>query len=161
MRGHRVSWLRADALASLALVAVALPSQIATARLANLPATAGLYAFVARSLLFALLGTSPHLSVGADSTTAPVLATGVASIAAVGSARYAVAMAFTELLVGALLLAVGLLRLGWIAEFLSTPVMTGFLAGIGVEIIVRQFPAVLGVTGGGTSTVCRIREVVG
>jgi sulfate permease, SulP family len=88
LRGYRASWLAADALAGLTLVAVALPGQMATAQLANLPAVAGLYAFVAGSLVYALLGTNPHLSVGADSTIAPLLATGVASVAAVGTSSY-------------------------------------------------------------------------
>lgn len=160
LRGYQASWLGADALAGLTLVAVALPSQMATAQLANLPAVTGLYAFVAGSLLFAVLGTSRQLSVGADSTIAPVLATGVATIAVVGTAHYGTAMAFTALLVGALLVAVGLLRLGWISEFLSTPVITGVLAGIAVEIVVRQLPIILGLPGGGTSTISRLRHVV-
>ncbi|MHB1534679.1 MAG: SulP family inorganic anion transporter [Acidimicrobiales bacterium] len=160
LRGYRSSWLSADALAGLTLVAVALPSQMATARLANLPAVAGLYAFVAGSLLYALLGTNGHLSVGADSTIAPVLAAGVGSVAAVGTYRYGTVMAFTAVLVGALLVAVGLFRLGWISEFLSTPVVTGTLAGIAVEIAVRQLPILLGVTGGGTTTIGRLRHVI-
>jgi SulP family sulfate permease len=160
LRDYRVSGLGADALAGLALVAVALPSQMATARLAGLPAVDGLYAFVAGSLLYALIGTSRHLSVGADSTIAPVLAAGVASIAAVGTGGYRAGMALTAVLVGVLLVVAGLLRLGWIAEFLSTPVTTGVLAGIGVEIAVRQLPVVLGISGGGTTTIGRIRHVV-
>jgi sulfate permease, SulP family len=159
LRGYRTSWLAADALAGLTLVAVAVPSQMATAHLASLPSTAGLYAFIAGSLLYALLGPNRHLSVGADSTIAPVLATGVASLAALGTARYAAGMALAALLVGALLLAVGLLRMGWIAEFLSTPVITGILAGIAVEIIVRQLPIVLGLRAGGTTTISRLRSV--
>lgn len=161
LREYRASWLSADVLAGLALVAVALPSQMATAQLASLPAVVGLYAFIAGSLLFALLGTSRYLSVGADSTIAPILAVGVASAAAAaGPSGYATVMACTALLVGALLVAVGLLRLGWIAEFLSTPVITGVLAGIAVEIVVRQMPVILGVTGGGTTTIGRISSVV-
>jgi SulP family sulfate permease len=159
LRGYQKSWLAADALAGLTLVAVALPSQMATARLANLPAVAGLYAFIAGSLLYALLGPNRHLSVGADSTIAPVLATGVASIAAVGTAHYAAGMVLAALLVGAVLLAVGLLRMGWIAEFLSTPVITGILAGIAVEIVVRQLPIILGVPTTGTTTFSRLRAV--
>jgi high affinity sulfate transporter 1 len=160
LRGYRTAWLGADVLAGLGLVAVALPSQMATARLADLPAVVGLYAFVAGSVLYALIGANRHLSVGADSTIAPVLAAGVASIAAVGTSRYAAAMAFTALLVGVLLLAVGLFRLGWISELLSTPVITGILAGIAVEIVVRQLPVILGVTGGGTTTIGRLRTVL-
>jgi sulfate permease, SulP family len=161
LRGYRAAWLGADALAGLTLVAVVLPGQMATARLANLPAVAGLYAFVAGSLVYALLGTNRHLSVGADSTIAPLLATGVASIAAAGTAGYGTVMAFTALLVGGLLVAVGLCRLGWISEFLSTPVITGVLAGIAVEIVVRQIPVILGVSGGGTTTIDRVRQVAG
>jgi high affinity sulfate transporter 1 len=161
LRGYRRTWLGADALAALTLVAVALPSQMATARLAGLPAVAGLYAFIGGSLLFAVLGTNRHLSVGADSTIAPVLATAAAAVAATGTVRYAATMAFTALLVGALLVAVGLLRLGWISEFLSTPVITGVLAGISVEIVVRQFPVILGVKGGGSTTLGRLRDLSG
>ena len=158
LRDYRASWLSADALAALALVAVALPSQMATAQLANLPAVAGLYAFIAGSLLYAALGTNRHLSVGADSTIAPILAVGVAAAAA-GTSGYSAVMAFTALLVGALLVVAGLCRLGWIAEFLSTPVIDGLLAGIAVEIVVRQIPVILGLAGGGTTTIGRLRRV--
>ena len=147
MRGYRSSWLSKDALASLALVAIALPSQMATARLAGVPVVFGLYAFVAGTVLYALIGTNRHLSVGADSTIAPVLAVGVASIAVVGTSRYMTVMALAALLIGVVLIMVGVLRLGWIAEFLSTPVIGGVLGGIAVEIVVRQLPSVLGVSG--------------
>jgi sulfate permease, SulP family len=160
LRGYRASWLGADVLGGLTLIAVALPSQLATAQLANLPVVTGLYTFVAGSLLYGLFGKSRHLSVGADSTIAPVLATGVASIAVVGTAGYATAMGVAALMVGVLLVAVGLLKFGWISELLSTPVVTGLLAGISVEIIVRQLPTVLGVPGGGSSTISRVRDVV-
>jgi high affinity sulfate transporter 1 len=159
LRDYQASWLGADALAGLTLVAVALPGQIATARLAGMPASAGLYAFAAGSLAYALLGTNRRLSVGADSTIAPVLATGVAAVA-VGSG-YGLAMAVTALMVGAALIAVGAFRLGWIADFLSTPVITGILAGIAVEIVARQIPAILGVPGGATTTIGEIRRVAG
>ncbi|MGH3184717.1 MAG: SulP family inorganic anion transporter, partial [Streptosporangiaceae bacterium] len=76
-----------------------------------------------------------------------------------GTPRYAHLVSFLALRVGGLLIAVGLLRLGWIGEFLSIPVVTGILAGIAVEIIVRQLPAILGVPGGGTTTVGRVQKV--
>jgi MFS superfamily sulfate permease-like transporter len=148
-------------LAALTLVAVALPSQMATARLAGLPPVVGLYAFLSGSLLYAALGTKPHLSVGADSTIAPVLATAATAVAAAGSAGYAATLAFMALVVGALLIVVGLLRLGWISDFLSTPVVTGVLAGIAVEIVVRQLPVILGVKGGGTTTLGRLGVLSG
>lgn len=161
LRGYQASWLVPDVLAGLTLVAIALPEQMATARLANMPAVAGLYAFIAGSLLFAVLGRSRQMSVGADSTIAPVLAAAAAALAAAGTPRYAHLVSLLALMVGALVIAVGLMGLGWIAEFLSTPVITGVLAGIAVEILVRQLPAVLGLTGGGTTTVGRVRTVVG
>ncbi|MGI9009021.1 MAG: SulP family inorganic anion transporter [Streptosporangiaceae bacterium] len=161
LRGYRRSWLWPDVLAGLALAAIAVPGQMATARLAGMPAVAGLYAFLAGSLLFAVLGRSRQMSVGADSTIAPVLAASAAAVAAAGTLRYADLVSFLALMAGALLIAVGLLRLGWIAEFLSTPVVTGVLAGIGVEILVRQLPAILGVAGGGTTTVSRVQAIAG
>jgi len=159
LRGYQAAWLGPDVLAGLTLVAIAVPEQMATARLANMPAVAGLYAFIAGSVLFAVLGRSGRLSVGADSTIAPVMAAGVAAIAAVGTPRYIHLVSLLAILVGALVVAVGLLRLGWISEFLSMPVITGVLAGIAVEIVVRQLPPVLGLRGGGTTTVGRLRTV--
>jgi high affinity sulfate transporter 1 len=147
-------------LAGLTLVAVALPSQMATARLADLPAVDGLYAFIAGTVVFAIIGSNRHLSIGADSTIAPVLAVGVASVALAGTSRYGTTMAVAALFVGAVLIVVGVCRLGWIAEFLSIPVITGVLGGIAVEIIVRQLPIILGVAGGGTTTISRLQHVV-
>jgi len=161
LRHYQTSWLVPDVLAGLTLVAIAVPEQMATARLANVAATTGLYAFVAGSLVFAALGLSRQLSVGADSTIAPVLAAGAAAIAAVGTPRYSHLVSLLALLVGALVIAVGLLRLGWIASFLSTPVVTGVLAGIAIQIVARQLPSVLGLPGGGTTTVGRVRKAVG
>lgn len=161
LRGDRAVRLRPDVLAGLTLVAIAVPEQMATARLAGMPAVTGLYAFIAGSLLFAVLGRSPVVSVGADSTIAPVLAAGAAGVVAVGSRGYPQVVSLLALMVGALVAGAGLLRLGWISEFLSTPVITGVLAGIAVDIGVRQLPAVLGVAGGGTTTLARLRTVAG
>ena len=147
-------------IAGLTLVAIAVPEQMATARLANMPAVTGLYAFVIGSLMIALLGASRQMSVGADSTIAPVAAAGVLTLAAAGTPQYQHLIAFLAIVVGVILLLVGLLRLGWIADFISTPVVTGILAGIAVEIFVRQVPAVLGLRGGGVSTIDRLRHII-
>ncbi len=160
LRGYQSSWLVPDLAAGLTLVAIAVPEQIATAHLAAMPAVAGLYAFVAGSVLFALLGRHHQMSVGADSTIAPVFAAGVATIAATGTPAYPRLVSMTALLVGALLVVAGLLRLGWVADFFPLPVVTGVLAGIGVEILVHQLPTVLGLPGGGSTTLGRVRAVV-
>lgn len=153
--GYKKSWLAPDLTAGLTLVAIAIPEQMATAHLANMPAVAGFYAFIAGSVLFALLGPHRQMSVGADSTIAPVFAAGVAAVAATGSAAYTHLVSTTALVVGALLVVAGLLRFGWIADFFPQPVVTGVLAGIGVEILVKQVPTVLGLPGGGTTTIGR------
>lgn len=159
LQGYQAAWLTPDLIAGLTLLAIAVPEQMATARLAVMPPITGLYAFVAGSLMIALLGGSRQMSVGADSTIAPVFAAGVATVAVAGTVPYQHLVTFLALVVGAVLLAVGLLRLGWIADFISTPVVTGILAGIAVEIVVRQIPAVLGLKGGGTTTIGRVRLI--
>jgi high affinity sulfate transporter 1 len=160
LKGYRRSWLVADVTAGLTLVAIAIPEQMATAHLANMPAVAGFYAFISGSLLFAVLGRHSRMSVGADSTIAPVFAAGVAAVAATGSPDYTHLVSTVALMVGALLVGAGLLRLGWIADFLPLPVIDGLLAGIGVEILVKQLPTVFGLPGGGTTTIGRARAVI-
>jgi sulfate permease, SulP family len=144
LHGYRPSWLAGDVVAALTLAAIALPEQLATARLMGMPPLAGLLAFVAGTLMFAAVGTNRFMSVGADSTIAPIMASGLAVIASSGTAGYASAAGALALLVGLLLLIAGAARLGWIADLLSIPVTTGFLAGIAVHIIVGQLPGLLG-----------------
>jgi sulfate permease, SulP family len=145
LRGYGLSWLPGDLLAATTLAAIAIPEQLATARLAGMPPMAGLFSFAAGSVAFAAFGTNRYVSVGADSTIAPIMASGLAAIAAAGVGRYPALVSLLALLVGLVLLASFLLRLGWIADLLSVPVTTGFLAGISVHIIVGQLPAVLGI----------------
>jgi sulfate permease, SulP family len=145
LRGYHVSHLTGDLIAGLTLAAIAIPEQMATARLGGFPPQLGFLAFVAGSLGFALLGGNRFLSCGADSTITPIFAGGLVLLAATGSPQYlqlAIALAF---LVGLLLVLSGLFRLGGIANLLSQPVMVGFLAGIAVHILVSQMPVVLGV----------------
>jgi sulfate permease, SulP family len=145
LRGYGLSWLSGDLLAATTLAAIAIPEQLATARLAGVPPMAGLLSFAAGSLAFAAFGTNRYISVGADSTIAPIMAGGLAAIASVGSGQYVAMVSLLALLVGVVLLVSYLLRLGWVADLLSVPVTTGFLAGISVHIIVGQLPAVLGI----------------
>jgi len=120
----------------------------------------GLYAFVAGTVMFALLGSNRHLSVGADSTIAPLLAVGVARLAAAGSPRYVALVGLLAVLVGVLVGLVGVLRLGWIAEFLSTPIITGFLAGVAVIIVIHQLPDLLGLPSTSGSSLQRVSAVL-
>src|SRR5580704_10193006 len=88
LRGYQRSWAGADVVAGLTLLVIAVPEQLATSRLAGMPPITGFYAFIAGTVLFALLGSNPQLSVGADSTIAPLFAVGVAHLAPVGSTDY-------------------------------------------------------------------------
>jgi len=145
LRGYHLSHLPGDLVAGLTLAAIAIPEQMATARLGGFPPQLGFLAFVAGSLGFALLGGNRFLSCGADSTITPIFAGGLALLAAAGSPEYQPLAIALALLVGLFLILSGVFRLGGIANLLSTPVMVGFLAGIAVHILVSQMPVVLGV----------------
>jgi high affinity sulfate transporter 1 len=142
--GYRRGWAGADAVAGITLLVIAVPEQLATSRLAGMPPLTGFYASVAGTVLFALLGSNPQLSVGADSTIAPLFAVGVARFAAAGSERYVDYVSILAVMVGVIVILVSVLRLGWIAEFLSAPIVTGFLSGVAVIIVVRELPAFFG-----------------
>ena len=144
LSGYRAGALPVDLVAGVTLVAIAVPEQLATARLAGMPVVAGLYAFLAAVVVFAFVGSNRVLSVGADSTIAPMLAVAVAAVAGSAGGRYGGDMALLSLLVGLLVIAVGVARMGWIADFLSVPVVAGFLAGIAVTIVAGQLSEVLG-----------------
>lgn len=153
-----------DIAAAFALAAVAIPEQLATARLAGVPPALGLVVFVAASLGFFFLGANRCLSAGADSTIAPIFASALALLAASGSPHYLALAAALALMVGAIVAAAGLLRLGWIARLLSIPVVTGFLAGIAIHILVSQLPALLGlknIPGGFFATAAAIVHQIG
>jgi high affinity sulfate transporter 1 len=148
LTGYQTAWIVADIIAGITLVAIAIPEQMATAQLAGMPVQTGLYAFIAGGLAIAIFGSSRQMSVGADSTIAPIFAAGVAGMAAAGTAEYAGLTIFLALMVGALLVVIGLLKMGWIADLLAVPITTGFLAGIGITIIVGQLPDIFGVSKG-------------
>ena len=144
LHGYQRSWAGADLVAGLTLLAIAVPQQLATSRLAGMPPVTGFYAFVAGTVLFALLGANRQMSVGADSTIAPLFAAGVSAFALTGSARYVDLVEILAVMVGLMVMLVSVLRLGWIAEFLSTPIITGFLSGVALIIIAHQLPEFFG-----------------
>ncbi len=157
---YRPSWLVSDAIAAVTLAAIAIPEQLATARLVGMPPMAGLLAFAAGTFAFAAFGANRFMSVGADSTIAPIMASALAVIAAAGTAQYAGMAAALAMLVGAALLLAGLMRAGWIADLLSIPVTTGFLAGISVHIIVGQLPDLLGLPAANGDVLNRFADIL-
>ena len=136
--GWRPADLSSDAIAGLTLAVIAIPEQMATARLAGFAPQIGFVALFAGAIGFAVFGDSRRVSVGADSTIAPIFAGALAALAAAGPAHYAQAAATLGLSVGVVLMLGGALRFGFIADLLSIPVTTGFLVGIAGHILVSQ-----------------------
>src|SRR6478672_11053064 len=122
LHGYSLSQLPRDAIAALILTAIAVPGQLATARLMGLPPMVGLFAFAAGSLAFAALGANRFASVAADSTIAPIMAGALVLAVEPGTPHYAALAAVLALLVGVILLVAGVFRAGWIADLLSVPV---------------------------------------
>src|SRR3984893_5733893 len=143
LQSYSLQFLARDLFAGLTLAAIAIPEQMATARLGGFAPQLGFFAFLAGSLAFAIFGSNRFLSCGADSTITPIFAGSLAVLAASGSSEYLALAAALAAMVGALLLLAGVFRLGWIADLLSIPVTTGFLAGISVHIIISQLSGIL------------------
>lgn len=145
----------AEALAGITLAALAVPEVLGYARIAGMPVVTGLYTMLIPLVVFAVLGSSRHLVVGADSATAAILAAGLAGTAAAGSAHYVRLAGTAALLCGGLLILARLIRLGFLANFLSRTVLVGFLTGVGIQVAARQLPDMLGIrpTSGNTVAV--------
>ncbi len=126
-RCFRPTDLPRDLIAGLTLAAIGVPEQMATAQLGDFSPQIGFFAFAAGSVGFAIFGSNRFLSCGADSTITPIFAGGMALMAASGSSDYQALAAALALMVGAVLIAGSLFRLGWIADLLSIPVTIGFL----------------------------------
>ena len=160
LRGFRAAALPGDLIAGLTLAAIAIPEQMATARLGGFAPQIGFFAFIAGSIGFAMFGANRFLSCGADSTITPIFAGGLLLMAASGSAEYQALAVALALMVGVILISGSLFRMGWIANLLSTPVTVGFLAGISVHILVSQLPGVLGLPAPKGPMLDRIFELV-
>jgi sulfate permease, SulP family len=161
LRDYSPGWLSGDLIAAMTLAAIAIPEQLATARLAGMAPMAGLFAFAAGTFGFAAFGANRFMSVGADSTIAPIMAGALVALAVPGSVQYAGMAATLALLVGLVLVLARIARLGWVADLLSIPVTTGFLAGISIHIIVGQLPSILGIEAIHGSLVEQFADVVG
>jgi SulP family sulfate permease len=140
----RWSWVPADLLAGVTLAALAVPQAMGYAKIAGMPVVAGLYTLLLPMAAFALLGSSRHLVVAADSATAAILAAALAGMAAPGSPDYVRLAGLTALLTGGLLLLAWVARLGFLANFLSGTVLVGFLAGLGIQVAAYQVPDMIG-----------------
>jgi high affinity sulfate transporter 1 len=144
LRTYDRTWLPRDLVAGVVLVTLLVPQGMAYAELAGLPAITGLYTTVVCLLAYALVGPSPILVLGPDSALGPMIAATILPLAG-GSEEQAIALAGTlALLVGVVTVGAGLLRLGFVADLLSNPVRTGYLAGLAVTILIGQLPKLFG-----------------
>jgi high affinity sulfate transporter 1 len=146
------AWLGPDVLAGVTLAAVAIPEVLGYTSISRTPLVTGLYTLIFPTVLFALIGSSRLLVVGADSATAAVLAAGLAALGVAGltpdTAEWVAWCSLTALVTAVLLVAARLLRLGFLGDFLSASVLIGFLTGVGVQVLTGQIPDMLGIAKG-------------
>jgi high affinity sulfate transporter 1 len=143
---YRKEWLSSDLIAGLTAAAVVIPMAMAYATIAGLPLQVGLYTALIPMLIYAILGTSRVLSVSTTSTIAILVGTQIGEIAAGGDKQSLLgALVTLSMLVGSILLLASILRLGFLANFISHPVLVGFKAGVGLLIVIDQIPKLLGI----------------
>ncbi|MCC3313411.1 SulP family inorganic anion transporter [Nocardia africana] len=145
LAGYRPQWLRADVVAGLTVWAVLVPEALAYASIAGVPPVVGLYAAVPSLVLYALAGSSRHLVVGPMSATAALSAAIVTPMAGADGGRYIALSAGLAIATGIVGLIAGAIRLGFVAAFISEPVLKGFIIGLALTIIIGQVPKLLGI----------------
>jgi SulP family sulfate permease len=143
LRHYRRAWLRSDVVAALTTWALVVPQAIAYTQIAGLPPQAGLFAAFAGLLGYALFGTCRQLSVSPTSSTAAISTAIVAPLAVGDPARFADLSAALAMLVGAVLIGLGLLRMGFVSRSITAGAQVGFMFGLGLTIIVGQLPKLL------------------
>src|SRR6266702_1541334 len=149
-----------DMLAGLTLAALGIPAVLGYAKIAGMPLVTGLYTMLLPMAAFAVLGSSRHLVVAADSATAAILAAALTGLAAVGSPEYVRLAGLAALLTAGMLLTARLARLAFLANFLSRTVLVGFLTGVGIQVAAGQLPDMLGVSAKGQSTLPKLLHTV-
>ena len=145
LRSYQRSWLRGDLIAGVTVAAYLIPQVMAYAAVAGVRPVAGLWAALPALVIYAALGSSRSLSMGPESTTALMTAIAIGPLAAGDPARYASLAASLALLVGLMTLGAWLLRLGFVADLLSRPVLVGYMTGLALIMIADQLGRVTGV----------------
>ena len=146
------SWLRGDLIAGLTVAALVVPKSLGYAGIASVPIQYGLYAAAVGAILYAIFGTSRQIATGPSSALAAVAASAVIAAGVSGSDDAVTLVATTSLVTGLFFLLLALFKMGWIAQFLSKAVITGFLFGAAIEVVVGELPKITGTTGGGANS---------
>src|SRR5215471_10848500 len=144
---YRREWLSSDVFAGLALWAVMVPEAMAYAGIVGVPPVMGLYTIVPALLAYAVFGTSRQLVVGPDTATGLISALTVGVVATQGTADFNTLTSTLAVLIGLFFFSFGVMRLGWVASFIPTPVMRGFIEGLVYVTIIGQVPHLLGISG--------------
>jgi SulP family sulfate permease len=142
-----------DLIAGVTLAALAIPEVMGYTSIAGMPVITGLYTILLPMFAFAIFGSSRHLVVGADSATAAVMAAGLAGLAVAQTTQYVALAGLMALMAGAFLIVARLVRLGFLADFLSRTVLIGFLTGVGIQVACGQVGGMLGIPDGKGVTV--------
>ena len=158
LRDYQFSWLPKDLAAGITLGMVMIPVGLAFGALAGVP-LGGLYAGMVPLIAYAMFGSSRQLIIGPDASMAALVAASLAPLAGGDAARLAVMACLLSVLIGLICLLGALLRLGFMADFLAKQVIVGFMHGLAVVIAVGQLPKLLGVQGGGETTVAQFMTV--
>jgi high affinity sulfate transporter 1 len=161
LAGYHRTWLRGDVIAGVTVAAYVVPQVMAYSAVAGLPPVVGLWAILAPLAAYALFGSSRTLSVGPESATALLTATTVAPLAAGEPGRYAMLAATLAVVAGVLGILAWLARLGFLADLLSKPILTGYLAGLAVTMVVGQLERVTGVPASGSTFLSELRSFLG
>ena len=145
-----------EIIAGITLAALAIPEVMGYTKISGTPVITGLYTILIPMALFAIFGSSRHLVVGADSATAAILAAGLVGLASVGSDEYVALAAVLAILVAVFLILARVIGLGFLADFLSSTVLVGFLTGVGIQVAFGQVGGMLGLEAHGHGTIGKI-----
>jgi sulfate permease, SulP family len=149
-----------DIIGGIVLAAIGIPEVMGYTKIAGTPIATGLYTLIFPVVMFAILGSSRHLVVAADSATAAILAAGLSGLAPLGSAHYLALAQLVAILVAGILLLARLFRLGFVADFLSRTVLIGFLTGVGIQVAIGQLAGLLDLKSAGHHPIQQISGVI-
>ena len=158
IRSYDRRWLRGDLIAGVAVAALIVPKNLGYADIAGVPLQHGLYAAAAAAILYAVFGTSRQISMGPSSGLAAVAAGAVLAAGVTGATEVASFVAGITLASGVLFLLLAVLRMGWIARFLSRAVVTGFLFGAAIDVVIGELPKLTGTDSSGDNSFQELRS---
>ena len=161
LRSYDRAWLRGDLIAGVTVAALIVPKNLGYAGIAGIPLQNGLYAAAAGAILYAIFGTCRQISMGPSSGLAAVAASAVATAGIAVAGDVASFVAGLTLVSGLLFLILAVLKMGWIAQFLSRAVVTGFLFGAAIDVVIGELPKITGTEVTGSNSFQELRSWLG